>query len=73
MWGDWGACPSLGRCDASSGGVVVAEVQVVETGFERRPFPPGNSHIASKDVAESGATNVANQNVDTELLEVIAV
>ena len=52
---------------------MVPEVQVVETGFERRPFPPGNSCIASKDVAERGATNVANQNVDTELPEVIAV
>ena len=64
---------TLEKCDTTSAGVVVPEAQVVGTGFERRPFPPGNRHIASTDAAKSGATDAANQNVAAELLEVIAV
>ena len=32
-----------------------AGVKVAGTGFEREPFPPGNSHIAGSDSAKSSA------------------
>ena len=41
------------------------------TGFERSPYPPGNSPIATTGAAKSGARDAANQVVEAELLEVI--
>ena len=40
-------------------------------GFQREPFPPGNSHLAPTGAAKSGASDAANQAVDAELLEVV--
>ena len=50
--------------------VVVPEVKVAGTGFERSPYPPGNSPIATTGAAKSGALSAANQVVDAELNEV---
>ena len=52
-------------------GDVVPEACVAGTGFERSPFPPGNSHILTTGAAKSGARDAANQVVDAELLEVV--
>jgi len=52
-------------------GDVVSEVKVAGTGFERQPFPPGNSHIEPTGAAKSGALGAAKQVVDAELNEVI--
>ena len=52
-------------------GDVVPEAQVAGTGFQRRPFPLGNSHILTTGAAKSGASDAANQVVDAELNEVI--
>ena len=52
-------------------GDVVPEAQVAGTGFQRRPFPLGNSHIEPTSAAKSGASDAANQVVDAELLEVV--
>ena len=52
-------------------GDVVPEACVAGTGFQREPFPPGNSHIATTGAAKSGAPDAANHKVEVELLEVI--
>ena len=52
-------------------GDVVPEAQVAGTGFEREPFLPGNSQIATTGAAKSGAPDAANHKVEAELLEVI--
>ena len=54
-------------------GDVVPEAQVAGTGFQRRPFPLGNSHIEPTSAAKSGASDAANQVVDAELNEVISI
>ena len=50
---------------------ILENVRVTGTGFERRPFPLGNSHIEPTSAAKSGAPDAANQDVEAELLEVI--
>ena len=50
--------------------VVVPEVKVAASGFERSPYPLGNSHIEPTGAAKSGALYAANQNEESRLNEV---
>ena len=49
-------------------GLVVPEVKVAGTGFEREPFPPGNSHIAGSDSAKSSALLPSSEATHDEAL-----